>query len=260
VAIVGSRRADPYGLEVAEQFACQLAVRGITVVSGLALGIDSAAHRGTLAAKGRTVAVLGCGIDSVYPRTNKRLAAEIAVKGTVLSEFPIGTPPHAWNFPIRNRIIAALCVGTLVVRATPRSGSLITVRHALDLGLDVYAVPGNIFDQRSVGPNTLIREGALCVQHPRDIVDSLPLEVQSRLRLPASETEAAPPVPARLKPLLESLPLDGVVPQDEVVSRSLLSIEDALSGLLELEMGGWIRRYPGPTYSRRSLAGGWGQW
>ncbi|HYG64901.1 MAG TPA: DNA-processing protein DprA, partial [Thermoanaerobaculia bacterium] len=171
VAVVGSRRADPYGREVAGLFAQALAAAGVPVVSGFALGVDEAAHRGALAAeRGETVAVLGCGLGVDYPRGQGALAREIAGRGAVVSEFPCGQEPRAWHFPVRNRVIAALTAGTLVVQAAPRSGSLITARHALDLGREVWAVPGRIFDEKSIGPNALIRDGAQLVQHPRDIL------------------------------------------------------------------------------------------
>ncbi|MGB6362573.1 MAG: DNA-processing protein DprA, partial [Thermoanaerobaculia bacterium] len=175
VAIVGSRRADPLGLEVAELFGRELAACGLTVVSGLALGVDAAAHRGAMETlNGRTLAVLGCGIDVMYPRNHWRLRKQISSQGALISEFPLGTPPFARHFPIRNRLIAALALGTLVVQGARRSGSLITARLALDLGRDVYAVPGRIFDELAIGPNTLIRDGALVALLPRDIVESLP--------------------------------------------------------------------------------------
>src|SRR5947199_3709487 len=174
VAIVGSRRADAYGREAAELFARSLAAAGVTIVSGFARGIDAAAHRGALGAPGgRTVAVLGCGLAVDYPRGHARLGDEIAAQGALVTEFPCGTTPRAWHFPVRNRIIAALSAGTLVVEATARSGSLVTARHALDLGREVWAVPGRLIDPRAAGPNALIRDGAALVQEPRDILESL---------------------------------------------------------------------------------------
>src|SRR6185295_1776970 len=154
VAIVGSRRPDAYGQEAAELFARTLAGAGVTIVSGFARGIDAAAHRGALAVPGgRTVAVLGCGLGVDYPRGHLRLAGEIAAAGALVTEFPCSAIPRAWHFPLRNRSIAALTAGTLVVQAALRSGSLITAHHALDLGRDVWAVPGRIFDESSLGAN-----------------------------------------------------------------------------------------------------------
>ncbi|MDH3744853.1 MAG: DNA-processing protein DprA [Acidobacteriota bacterium] len=255
VAIVGSRDADAYGLEVAERFATDLASRGVVVVSGLARGVDTAAHRGALAAGGKTVAILGCGIDVDYPRGHRKLSDRIARNGALVSEFRMGTHPEAWRFPVRNRIIAALAIGTLVVRATERSGSLITARLSLELGRDVYALPGNIYDRRSVGPNSLIRDGALAVQQASDIIEALPSRQQDRLvpvdgnvsgsgerGLPGTRTERA---------VLDVVPRGELIPQDEVVAMTGLPIEEVLAHLLSLELGGWVRRYPGPSYCRR---------
>jgi len=170
VAIVGSRRASRYGREIATWLAGELARRGLTVVSGFAVGVDAAAHRGALAAGGPTVAVLGCGLDVDYPRGHFELGrrivhgeggggAEPGPRGAVITEFPCGVEPKAWHFPVRNRLIAALSLGTVVVRAAERSGSLITARRALDLGREVLAVPGAIFDRLSAGPHRLLRDG-----------------------------------------------------------------------------------------------------
>jgi DNA processing protein len=256
IAIVGSRRSDPYGLEVSRLFARELACQGLTVVSGLALGIDAAAHRGALDVAAATVAVLGCGIDVMYPYRNRSLAANIVETGAIISEFPLGSTPHAWRFPIRNRIIAALASGTLIVRAAPRSGSLITARHALELGRDVYAVPGNIFDRRSVGTNSLIRDGALPVQHPREILESLPLAVQTRLAASMSRPAPSIPMPSdleqRLATLLAILPVGEAVSEEWVITGSTMSLEETLGGLLELEMLGCIQRHPGPRYFRHA--------
>ena len=192
VAIVGSRRTDAYGQEVAELFARSLAAAGVTIVSGFARGIDAAAHRGALAAEGgRTVAVLGCGLGVDYPVGHERLGREIAARGALVSEFPCHLSPRRWHFPVRNRVLAALAAGTLVVQAAPRSGSLLTARWAVDLGREVWAIPGRIFDERSLGPNALIRDGAPLVQHPREILEAL---------LPAAagallERPAATPIP-----------------------------------------------------------------
>jgi DNA processing protein len=256
IAVVGSRRSDAYGLEVSRLFARELGDQGLTVVSGLALGVDAEAHRGALDAEAPTVAVLGCGIDIAYPYRNRHLAADITETGAVISEFPLGSEPRGWCFPVRNRIIAGLSCGTLVVRATPRSGSLITARHALELGRDVYAVPGNIFDQRSVGTNSLIRDGALPIQHPREILESLPLSAQARL-IPAKSTRPTlDQVPAgledRLAALLKTLPVSRAVSEEEAISGSDLSLEETLAGLLELEMMGWIERHPGPSFLRHA--------
>lgn len=251
VAIVGSRQATRPGLEIAELFGRELASCGLTVVSGYARGIDLAAHRGAMSAPGaKTVAVLGCGLDVDYPRGRHRLTSEIASRGALVTEFPFGAAPLARNFPIRNRIIAALSVGTLVVQGTPRSGSLITARLALDLGRDVYAVPGSIFDQRSVGPNTLIRDGALLVQHPRDIVESLPVAVQQSL---VSLLNQNPIVAAgrTLGEVLRQLPVGELVTADTVATITGWPLEQVLAQLLELELAGHIRRCPGSLFCRK---------
>jgi DNA processing protein len=257
-AIVGSRAADSYGLETATLFARELARAGLTVISGLARGVDTAAHRGALTAvDGHTVGVLGCGLDVDYPPGSGRLRQKIAARGAVITEFPFGTSPHARNFPIRNRIIAALAGGTLVVQGRARSGSLITARLALDLGRDVYAVPGRIFDSRSVGPNTLIRDGALIAQHPRDILESLPL-AERELLPPAeavvtAETDSAPgPVADDAGRLLAAMTPGEPLPPEKLAAASDLGVDRILALLLELELAGHVRREPGPAWCRRA--------
>jgi DNA processing protein len=181
VAIVGSRLADGYGLEVAAHFARCLAAAGVVVVSGMAHGIDAAAHRGALAMPaGRTVAVLGCGMGFDYPRGHARLAAAIAARGALISEFPCNARPQPWRFPVRNRTIAGLAAVTLVVQATPRSGSLDTARHSSGLGRPVYAIPGPVFAPLSWGPHSLLRGGALLAGHPQDVLDALSARTEPR--------------------------------------------------------------------------------
>jgi DNA processing protein len=256
VAVVGSRRADSYGQEVAELFARVLAAAGITVISGFAHGIDAAAHHGALASPdGTTVAVLGCGLGVDYPRGHSRLAEEIAARGALLSEFPCGLSPRSWHFPVRNRVIAALAAGTLVVQAAPRSGSLITARHALDLGREVWAVPGRIFDERSLGPNALIRDGATLVQHPQDILDILLPALHSQPGLsPAAAPKfipPAPPPPAGLPAdILSSLTPGALRLPEEIAAGLGVPVDGVLGALLELELGGWVRRHPGSAYGR----------
>jgi len=253
VAIVGSRHADSYAVETATLFGRHLSGSGLAVISGFARGVDAAAHRGALASPGGcTIAVLGCGLDVDYPRGHSRLGGEISERGALVSELPWGAAPLAQNFPVRNRIIAALAVGTLVVQGAARSGSLITARLALGLGREVYAVPGRIFDRRAVGPNTLIRDGALLAQHPRDILESLPLAVQQELPLdhPAAPADPAPPLggaPGRILGLL--VPGDPQ-PPEAIARRLKLPIEEVMGLLLELELVGWVRRHPGPLFGR----------
>ncbi|MDH3402366.1 MAG: DNA-processing protein DprA [Acidobacteriota bacterium] len=254
LSIVGARHATAYGREVAELFAAYLAGCGLAVVSGFARGIDTAAHRAAArAAEGVTVAVMGCGLDVDYPRGRRGLRDEICRRGALVSEFPCGAEPLPRNFPIRNRLIAALGHGTLVVEATARSGSLITARLALELGRDVYAVPGRIWDDKSIGPNSLIRDGAFLVQHPREILESLPLAVRDRL--PAAGEPAAPPAPA-LPPeqqgVLDRLPPGEPLGVDELARAAGLPVDRLSCLLLELELAGRVRRHPGPAYSRGS--------
>jgi DNA processing protein len=252
VAVVGSRRADPYGLEAADLFARALAGAGVAIVSGFALGIDAAAHKAALAAGGKTVAVLGCGLGMDYPRGHRRLGRDIAENGARVSELPCGQAPRPWHFPVRNRMIAALAAGVLVVQATARSGSLITVRHALDLGRDVYAVPGRIFDESAIGPNSLIRDGALLAQHPRDILEALRVPPGAAGPAPEEEAEAGPPPPPGLPAeIAAALAAAGKTqPAEELAARLGRTVDEILGALLELELGGWVRRLPGGVYGR----------
>lgn len=257
VAVVGSRRADPYGKEVAGLFARQLSEAGLTVVSGFARGIDAAAHRGALEAEAAgdcaTVAVLGSGLGVDYPRGHRRLGEAIAERGALLSEFPPGLEPKAWHFPVRNRLIAALAAAVLVVRAAPRSGSLVTARLALDLGREVFAVPGRIFEERSLGTNALIADGAQVALHPRDLLERLGVPAGKPAPAPGAGSGAdegtlpkgfAGEVLAALTPGEETAP-------ETVAARLGRSVDRVLGTLLELELAGRVRRYPGPAYVRR---------
>lgn len=259
VAIVGSRRMAEYGERTARTFGRRLAEAGVTVVSGFARGVDTTAHRAALASGGETVAVLGCGIDVNYPRGNASLADEISQNGAVISEFAFGAEPRAWRFPIRNRVIAALAVGTLVVQATFKSGSLITAHQALELGRDVYAVPGRIFDEGSQGTNALIADGAVPACDPRDVLESLSIGVQQQLfPLPSAPSDE----PQRRKPdgrkppegmggkVLGALETDRGLTVEEISTRVEASVEEVLGVLLELELAEWVRREPGPVYRR----------
>lgn len=262
VAVVGSRKADPYGKEVAELFSRALAEAGVTVVSGFAKGVDAAAHRGAIAAAGdlagRTVAVLGCGLETDYPVGHTALGKEIAARGALISEFPCDAGPRSWHFPVRNRVIAALAAGTLVVQAAPRSGSLVTARHSLDLGREVWAVPGRIFDERSLGPNALIRDGATLVQHPREILEALFPGSQRPLPLLPEKAEAptAPrpplpdPPPGPPGEILAVLPAGSTRAPEELAAATGLAVDQVLGGLLELELLGLVRRSAGGLYSR----------
>ncbi len=257
VAIVGSRKADAYGREAAELFARSLAAAGVAVVSGFARGIDAAAHRSAMAAPdGRTVAVLGCGLAVDYPKGHARLADEIAARGAVVSEFPCALIPRAWHFPLRNRSIAALAAATLVVQAAHRSGSLITARHALDLGRDVWAVPGRIFDESSLGANALIRDGASLAQHPADLLEVL---LPRLPRLSRTETQLAMPAMSVPEPdapsgfpgqVLAEIPRGATRGAEEIAVRLDVPIDRVLAALLELELDGRVKRLPGSIFSR----------
>jgi len=245
VAMVGTRRASPYGRQAAEHLASGLAAAGVTVVSGLARGIDACAHRAALAAGGRTIAVLGNGLDTVYPAEHARLAAEIAASGALVSEFPLGTRPDAPNFPRRNRILAGLARATVVVEADAKSGALITVRYALEQGRDVFAVPGSIFSPVSRGTNALIKEGATPVTDPRDLLEdlhlSLAVEKQAvRASLPVDPTEAA------LLERLSSEPLHV----DEVSRATGLPAATVSSTLVLMELKGLVRQTGPLSYVR----------
>ena len=255
VAIVGSRRADAYGREAATLFGRELAAAGLTVVSGFARGVDAAAHRGALAGGPggdgdgpATVAVLGTGLGVDYPRGHRRLADEVAEGGALVTELPCGVGPKAWHFPVRNRLIAALASATLVVRAAVRSGSLITARLALDLGRDVLAVPGRIFEERSRGTNRLIADGAFPALEPRDVLDLMGV---------APAKEAAREEAATRRTGLPGRVLKALVPGDPKTPEALSAeldtpIDELLGALLELELEGRVRREPGPAFTRRA--------
>jgi DNA processing protein len=243
IAIVGSRRATPYGTNVAHQLARDLAGAGIAIVSGLARGIDAAAHQATLDANGITIAVLGTGIDVVYPRGNARLFRRIEEHGVIVSEFPPGTPPKKENFPIRNRVISGLSRGTVIVEATSRSGSLITARMAAEQGRDVFAVPGSIFSATSEGTHRLIQYGAKLVHDANDVLEELP----GNLRV--VQTPETPPE-SPLAEVLAVLSRDEGVHVDAVAARLRRTSGAVAESLLQLELGGWIRALPGARYVR----------
>ncbi len=250
VAIVGSRAGSPYAVSVAERLSAQLVELGIVVVSGLARGVDSAAHRGALSAHGGTVAVLGCGADRVYPPEHGALAAEIATRGAVVSEFAPGTPPHPRFFPRRNRIISGLSHAVVVVEAGEKSGSLITARCALDQGREVLAVPGNVLNGRNRGGHALLRDGARLVETADDILHELGWE---RFVPTGGATSAA--VKGRRQPrgfdaVLESLPLGESCDLDGMVARTGLAPTKLLSRLLELELLGLVGRAGGGRFVR----------
>ncbi|HEX9024688.1 MAG TPA: DNA-processing protein DprA [Geobacteraceae bacterium] len=246
IAIVGSRRASTYGLLTTARLAGELAGRGVTVVSGMARGIDAAAHRGALKQGGRSIGVLGCGIDVVYPPDNRGLFREMAEKGWLVSEFPMGTLPLAENFPRRNRIISGLSRGVLVVEAVEKSGSLITAQYALEQGREVFAVPGNINSSTSRGANRLIKEGAKLVEGVEDILEELP-QLQTR-RAPAPEAGpgfSLTPQEAAVYTLLSGGPLHI----DDIITKSALTVGEVSAMLLRLELKGAIMQLPGKNFA-----------
>ena len=262
VAIVGTRRPTAYGSQVAERMAGDLAQRQLVIVSGLARGVDSAAHRGALGVAGKTVAVLGSGIDVIYPRENKRLAEQITASGALISEFPPGTSPAPENFPIRNRIISGLSLGVLVVEAAEYSGSLITARLAVEQNREVFAVPGNITSAQSFGPNHLIKQGAKLVDEWMDVVEEFRAEVRMQLLPPAeaSEETAAIAKSGSLfeqtltpdqKVVFEVLRADTPLFVDAILTSVPLTQPRVMTALLELEMAGVIRQLPGKNFIRK---------
>ena len=245
VAVVGTRRVTADGRQVVERLVPEMARAGVTIVSGLARGTDALAHRVALEAGGRTLAVLGSGLDRIYPTEHAGLAREIVGRGALLSEFPLGTPPDALNFPRRNRIISGLAMGTLVVEAGETSGALITADFALEQGRDVFAVPGSILSPASEGPNRLIKEGAKPVTCAQDILEELNLTAVAqheavREALPENETEAT------LLRLLSSEPLHV----DELGRSSALPVAQVSSALTMMELKGLVRQVGGMNYVR----------
>jgi len=251
LAIVGARSATPQGLETAHAFAAELTRRGLLVTSGLAQGIDGAAHRGALSAGGATIAVCATGLDRVYPAAHRQLAHEITARGLLVSEFPTGTPPLADHFPRRNRLISGLALGVLVVEAAPQSGSLITARFALEQGREVFAIPGSIHSPMSRGPHRLIRQGAKLTEHVDDILEELaPLAGgQVRFEPPPARAPELEPTQQRV---LDALGFDAT-PFDLLVERLALPVESLSEALLALELQGRIAAAPGGAYQR--LAG-----
>ena len=254
IAVVGSRRPSVYGLHMAQGIASDLGSRGICVVSGLARGVDGAAHRGCLQNGGKTIAVLGCGIDIVYPPEHRQLKEQIIQSGLVLSEFPPGTGPSPHNFPIRNRIISGISLGTLVVEANEKSGSLITARLALEQNREIFAVPGNITSPTSYGPNYLIKCGAKLVQSWKDVVEEMPGPIRDTVlsceELKYSRLPEQKHISEEEKSLMILLKLDEATHFDKLYHKSGFDIPDLSEKLLNLEMEGWIRRLPGDMYIR----------
>lgn len=244
VAIVGSRRATPYGINVAEALGNDLARAGAVVVSGLARGVDAAAHRAALRAGGATIAVLGTGIDVIYPRSNVRLYHQIAEEGLLVSDFPPGAPPLPEHFPMRNRIISGLSLGTVIIEATSRSGSLITARMAAEQGREVFAVPGSIFSKNAEGTHRLIQYGAKLVHDVDDVLDELPVKLQRAGTMPAEEP------PPELRAVLAAFTREEGRHIDAAASLLGRTSATIAGPLLQLELGGWLRALPGARYVR----------
>jgi DNA processing protein len=259
IAMVGTRHPTPYGSGMAERLSTDLAARGLVIISGLARGVDTASHRGAIAAKGKTVAVLGTGIDVMYPKENTRLTEQmLALGGALITEFPVGTSPAPQNFPIRNRIISGMSAGVLVVEAAEYSGTRITSRCALEQNRDVYAVPGNVTNKNSWGPNTLIKQGAKLVATWEDVWEELPADVQAALS--SMQNESPEPQTASLFPneassphekkILKLLKADESTHIDELVEllENEVSSSEIFAALFELELNGKIRQLPGKNF------------
>ena len=271
IGVVGTRHPTPYGVAAAEKLSGDLARAGVTITSGMARGIDTASHKAALAAEGKTIAVLGCGVDVVYPSENRKLAAEIAAKGLIISEFPMGATAFPQNFPIRNRVISGLSAGILVIEGAQYSGSAITARLAIDQGREVFAVPGNITSKMSWGPNLLIKQGAKLIQDWNDVVVDLPPTAQRRLidegreRImnqelsapPESSGNASASQPSQLngpqqlvaRKVLAALKTDQSIQLDTLVD----TLDDAspseiIAALFELEILGLAKQLPGRNF------------
>ncbi|MEK6776676.1 MAG: DNA-processing protein DprA [bacterium] len=249
-AIVGSRAASTQGRLNAEKIAGKLAGLGLTIVSGLAMGIDTWAHQGALMAGGRTIALLGCGLDHTYPKYNRDLRERIAEHGALVSEFPMGTPPLPMNFPRRNRLISGISMGTLVVEAAIKSGSLITAKYALDQGRDVFAIPGNIRSPLSSGVNALIKKGAKLVQGVEDIIEEFPDEVRKYLKLNEKKVEERPEGQNREESRIMKLIHNEPVHIDELTRETSMAPAAISSLLMKLEMQGLVRQLPGKLFIR----------
>ncbi len=260
IAMVGTRHPTPYGSGMAERLACDLAAQGLVIISGMARGVDTASHRGAISAKGKTVAVFGTGVDVIYPKENSRLAEQIlALGGALISEFPLGTFAAPQNFPIRNRIISGMSVGVLVLEAAEYSGTRITARCALEQNRDVFAVPGNVTNKNSWGPNTIIKQGAKLVATWEDVWEDLPQDVPLALT-PAVSPESSDAKSASLFPdqglpphekrILSLLKADESTHIDELVEKleHEMSSSEIFAALFELELNGKVRQMPGKNF------------
>jgi DNA processing protein len=260
IAMVGTRHPTPYGSGMAERLACDLASQGLVIISGMARGVDTASHRGAITAKGKTVAVFGTGVDVIYPKENSRLSEQIlSFGGALISEFSMGTFAAPQNFPIRNRILSGMSIGVLVVEAAEYSGTRITARLALEQDRDVFAVPGNVTNKNSWGPNTLIKQGAKLVATWEDVWEDLPTEVRLALT-PAAKPESQGSSPASLFPdeglpphekrVLSLLKADEATHIDEIIEKleAEMSSSEIFAALFELELTSKIRQMPGKNF------------
>ncbi len=254
LAIVGSRAASTYGKYTTDRISRELAMRGITIVSGMARGIDSCAHQGALTAHGRTIAVLGCGLDVIYPQENKKLFTDIVKYGAIISEFPLGTQPLPYHFPARNRIISGMSYGVVVMEAGEKSGSLITARLAMEQGRDVFAIPGTIDSASSRGTNSLIKQGAKLIDHVDDILEDILPQLEQKHVLQHKETYK--PIPE--KPLEPLSDIDQKILRflsqkrvhaDDIIEGTSLPPADVLRALMALELKGIIIQHHGKIFS-----------
>jgi DNA processing protein len=260
VAVIGSRNCSTYGKNAAEMLSRDLAERGLTIVSGFARGIDTAAHIGAIKAKGKTAAILGTGLDQAYPKENAKLREEIlSNNGAIITQFPFGTPPLGENFPYRNRVISGLSYAVLVIEASEKSGSLITARLAAEQNREILAVPGNITSQKSFGTNYLIKSGAKLLQHWQDVVAELPSEIAKKILPPPLDNEKkrkqAELVPAGLSKneltIWQALSTDDATHIDDLIEGSGLNFGEVNSALVSLEVKELLHVLPGKRYARR---------
>jgi len=250
LAMVGSRHPTPAGVQTATEFAQHLSCAGLVITSGLALGIDAACHTGALEAAAPTIAVMGTGLDRVYPARHRDLARQIAVSGALVSEFPIGTAPRAENFPRRNRLISGLSLGTLVVEAATRSGSLITARYAGEQGREVFAIPGSIHNPLARGCHQLIRQGAKLVETAADVIDELGMLAQSCVQATADKaSEQGEKLDPEYQQMIDIIGFDSTS-VDQLVEKCGLTPAEVSSMLLQLEMAGYLVSSPGGVYNR----------
>jgi DNA processing protein len=256
IGIVGTRRPTLYGTQMAERLGREIAARGVVVVSGMARGIDAIGHQGAMAVNGRAIGVLGTGIDVCYPKENKKLYEKVLERGAIVSEFPLGTHPAPENFPVRNRIVAGMPLGVIVVEGAQYSGSLITARLAMEFGREVFGVPGNVTQPVSFAPNQLIKQGAKLVTNGEDVIEELPTPVRAAL-VRAEQPEAeqrnllvAASLNSSEKKVYELLSAEEPRHIDDLVERSGLHSSEVLATLFDLEMKGVIRQLPGKQFSK----------